>query len=266
MKSYAQIYILVYFLTNLVYNNSFAQDIEIVETKNKSKINLKLSNLNNSLQQLLEKVNRCEKRYLFNKDSVIIPLTVDELAYSLYPLQLEFLENVGKIVFVDQQYQIFTAYENRKLVYWGSVNSGKVSTPTPEGLYFVNWKHPKRISSINPSWILRYNINIELKEGIGFHQYAMPGYPASHSCIRLLVKDAKWLYEWVDLWKVAPGFVIKNKGTPIIVFGKAKDFNRRELYNIYRNKKVRDKDLLGSMFSKYKIEIIKNENDRKSIK
>jgi len=94
----------------------------------------------------------------------------------------------------------------------------------------------------------------------------MPGYPASHSCIRLLVKDAKWLYEWVDLWKVAPGFVIKNKGTPIIVFGKAKDFNRRELYNIYRNKKVRDKDLLGSMFSKYKIEIIKNENDRKSIK
>jgi len=102
MKSYAQIYILVYFLTNLVYNNSFAQDIEIVETKNKSKINLKLSNLNNSLQQLLEKVNRCEKRYLFNKDSVIIPLTVDELAYSLYPLQLEFLENVGKIVFVDQ--------------------------------------------------------------------------------------------------------------------------------------------------------------------
>jgi hypothetical protein len=45
---------------------------------------------------------------------------------------------------------------------------------------------------------LRWNFNIENKLGVGWH--SLPGYPASHSCLRL--EDAKLLYEWADEWQL----------------------------------------------------------------
>jgi hypothetical protein len=33
--------------------------------------------------------------------------------------------------------------------------------------------------------------------GFGVHQYDLPGRPASHGCVRMLERDAKWVYEWV---------------------------------------------------------------------
>ena len=64
-----------------------------------------------------------------------------------------------------------------------------------------------------------WNFNIENKKGVGFHQYDLPGFPASHSCLRLLEKDAKYLYEWADQWVLVDDENIKFKGTPVIVFG-----------------------------------------------
>jgi len=34
------------------------------------------------------------------------------------------------------------------------------------------------------------------KRGHSFHQYELPGHPASHGCIRLLERDATWIYDW----------------------------------------------------------------------
>ena len=49
----------------------------------------------------------------------------------------------------------------------------------------------------------------------------MPGYPASHSCLRLLEKDAIFLYNWADQWILDEKNkdIILVKGTPVVVFG-----------------------------------------------
>lgn len=52
------------------------------------------------------------------------------------------------------------------------------------------------------------------------HQYFLPGYPASHACVRMQEKDAKWIFDWADQWKLSSktGAVTKT-GTPVIIFG-----------------------------------------------
>jgi hypothetical protein len=55
--------------------------------------------------------------------------------------------------------------------------------------------------------------------GVGWHQYSLPGYPASHSCLRLQEKDARYLYEWADQWVLSDNDSIEVKGTPVLVFG-----------------------------------------------
>jgi hypothetical protein len=74
------------------------------------------------------------------------------------------------------------------------------------------------VSTFDDEWNLRWNFNIENKLGVGFHQYSLPGYPASHSCLRLQEEDAKYLYTWADQWKLDKD-TITLKGTPVIVFG-----------------------------------------------
>ena len=46
----------------------------------------------------------------------------------------------------------------------------------------------------------------------------MPGYPASHSCLRLQEADAKDLYKWADQW-ILKKDTVEIKGTPVLVFG-----------------------------------------------
>ena len=67
--------------------------------------------------------------------------------------------------------------------------------------------------------------NIANKAGVGMHQYLLPGYPASHSCIRVYEEDAKWLYDWAQQWQItADGASVIKNGTPVLLFGKY-DFN-----------------------------------------
>ena len=97
---------------------------------------------------------------------------------------------------------------------------GKKATQTKRGLMFANWKKEVAISTVSDEWKLRWNVNVANFEGIGWHQYAMPGYPASHSCLRMLEEDAKWMYSWVDTWILNKGgATLKANGTPVIVFG-----------------------------------------------
>jgi hypothetical protein len=86
-------------------------------------------------------------------------------------------------------------------------------------LLYTNWKAEETTSTFNDEWDLKWNFNIENKLGVGFHEYELPGYPASHSCLRQLEKDAKFLYDWADQWVLADKETVKVKGTPVIVFG-----------------------------------------------
>lgn len=166
-------------------------------------------------------VNRTDKAFFTKMDSVIIPTdgSGDISFYLPFPVEVPYLEKVDKILFFSYPTQTFAAYENGILTYTGPTNMGKKINQTPTGLFFCNWKAEETTSTFDDEWKLKWNFNIENKLGVGFHQYELPGYPASHSCLRLLEKDAKYLYEWADQWELVDDENVKFKGTPVIVFG-----------------------------------------------
>lgn len=166
-------------------------------------------------------VNRTDSTHLKKMDSILVPddLSGDLELYLPFPTSVSYLNDIEKIIFFSYPSQTFAAYEYGELVYAGPTNMGRKADPTPTGLYYTNWKAEKTTSTFNDEWDLLWNFNIENKLGVGFHQYELPGYPASHSCLRLPESDAKFLYKWADEWILASDEVVAAKGTPVIVFG-----------------------------------------------
>lgn len=166
-------------------------------------------------------INRTDKNNITKMDSILIPsdLTGDLAFYLPFPLEVPYLKGITKIIFFSYPTQTFAAYENGELIYTGPTNMGRKKDPTPTGLFYTNWKAEKTTSTFNDEWDLYWNFNIANKLGIGWHQYQLPGYPASHSCLRLQENDAKYLYNWADQWMLKDDETILVKGTPVIVFG-----------------------------------------------
>ena len=166
-------------------------------------------------------VNRTDKAFFAKMDSVVIPtdMSGDIAFYLPFPVEVSYLVDVDKILFFSYPTQTFAAYENGILIYTGPTNMGRKTDQTPTGLFFTNWKAEETISTFDDEWKLLWNFNIANKGGVGFHQYDLPGYPASHSCLRLHEKDAKYLYEWADQWVLVDDENVKFKGTPVVVFG-----------------------------------------------
>lgn len=181
---------------------------------------------NKGIARIVAAVNRTDYRHLINMDSIIVPNELDKTVenYLPFPLQVAYLKDVDKIVYFSYPSQSFAAYEYGELVYTGQTNMGSKLHPTPAQLYFTNWKAEETTSTFNDEWELRWNFNIENKEGIGWHQYELPGYPASHSCLRMTEADAKHMYDWADQWNLQGTDNVLAKGIPVIVFG-GYDFN-----------------------------------------
>jgi lipoprotein-anchoring transpeptidase ErfK/SrfK len=166
------------------------------------------------------KLNRVDAASYKRLDTIIVPEQIDTnwLAYCIFPTELPLLKDVRKMVFFAYYPQAFAAYENGKLILWGPTNMGKKATPTPTGLFSANWKALESVSTVDDEWVLKWNFNVWNKGGVGWHQYQLPGYPASHSCMRLLEEDAKYLYTWADMWVLRNG-QLAAQGTPVLIFG-----------------------------------------------
>lgn len=186
-----------------------------------------------SLRKEINKIYTPEQRYIIyalnrvdagnskRPDTLIVPdtLIADMNVYSPFPAEVPFLKDVNRMVYFSYPIQAFAAYDHGKLVHWGPTSMGKKSTRTPTGLFFSNWKSKETISTVSDEWKLKWNFNISNRGGVGWHQYAMPGYPASHSCLRMLEADAKYMYEWADQWVLQGSDNLLANGTPTLVFG-----------------------------------------------
>lgn len=170
---------------------------------------------------LILALNRIDQKNIKRKDSIVVPDTIvtNWKYYSPFPLKVEDAFQIPKLIMVSQKVQAFAAYQLGNLVLWGPTSTGKEETPTPNGLFHTNWKAEESISTFDDEWILKWSFNIDNFEGVSLHQYEMPGYPASHSCVRLYEKDAEWIYNWADQWIVtADEESIRAYGTPVIIF------------------------------------------------
>lgn len=170
---------------------------------------------------ILNAINRVDTRHLKGLDSILVPSDYShELKdYLPFPHNVEQLKDVNKILLFSYPAQVFAAYENGKMILTGPTSMGRKTKQTPQRLYFTNWKSKETTSTVDNAWLLKWNFNVHNFWGVGFHEYALPGYPASHSCMRLLEKDAKFLYDWADQWRLQEGSIVAY-GTPVIVFGK----------------------------------------------
>lgn len=187
-------------------------------------------------------LNRADSIHIKRLDSIIIPnIYSDDIKdYSPFPKYVDELKGIKKIIFFSYAAQFFAAYENGEMVLTGPTNMGRKSKPTPEGLFYTNWKAKKTVSTVSDEWILKWNFNIQNKWGVGFHEYALPGYPASHSCMRLLSKDAEFLYYWANQWILKNNHEISAYGTPVIIFGSYPFGKPKPWYQLPENPKALD--------------------------
>jgi hypothetical protein len=174
---------------------------------------------------VLEMVNRRDKAHLLRADpptpGLLVPeaWATDPLVYSPFPPSWPAGEKYAKAIVVDQVLQAFAAYEHGRIVRWGPVSTGRKETPTPEGGYNLTWRARSRRSTDNQDWLLEWYFNFVNERGVSFHLFDLPGYPASHACVRLLLRDAQWLYGWGDQWTLDERRKLASPGTPVFILG-----------------------------------------------
>ncbi len=179
---------------------------------------------------LLEKLNRADRAHLGRLKYVIVPNQWDlgQLAYSPMPLMVPSLTDQRKALVVELGAQVFGAYESGLLVRWGPVSSGGSTHKTPSGHYNLNWNARIHRSSENEDWVMPWYFNFASDRGFGVHQYDLPGRPASHGCVRMLERDAKWVFAWGEGWTLDPeSRDVVVYGTPVLVIG-SYDFKKRQ--------------------------------------
>lgn len=77
------------------------------------------------------------------------------------------------------------------------VSTGRKGYRTPPGEYVVTDKHRKWRSTLYPA-DMPFFMRLSCGE-IGFHEGKLPGYPASHGCIRMRRKDAAEFFQQVPV-------------------------------------------------------------------
>jgi hypothetical protein len=172
-------------------------------------------------------LNRKELRYLGVGSAYITPDTIvdDIRAYSVFPQYYPDGKDIPKIIFISNVYQSYACYEYGNLVRFAAANTGKERTPSFPGRYALNWKVRLHRSSLDSNWVMPFTWNFHTEAGSAFHQFDMPGRPASHSCVRQFLDDAEWLFYWGEgIKRDSLGKLIPLSGTPVIIIDHY-DFN-----------------------------------------
>lgn len=170
---------------------------------------------------LLEKLNRTDRNHLHTLPVLVVPTRWDlpEIEHSPLPRYKEWAGPHAKAIVVDLPSQAFGAYENGHLVYWGPVSSGGPEHLTPPGEFHLIWKSAGHVSTENSSWYLKWYFNFHNQRGLAFHTFPLPGKPVSHACLRMLERDAYWLYGWGDSERRGGQRRKKRRGTPVRIEG-----------------------------------------------
>lgn len=82
----------------------------------------------------------------------------------------------------------------------GEISSGKKSHRTPRGTFSILYKQRYKKSRMypKPRGGAPMPYSIQIYGNIFIHQGVLPGYPASHGCIRMRRKDARFIFDRMD--------------------------------------------------------------------
>ncbi len=97
------------------------------------------------------------------------------------------------LIIVNLKLQRANVYRNGILIGVSTISSGKKGHDTPTGVFTVLQKHIGHKSNIYDSAPMPYMQRLTWT-GIALHAGNLPGYPASHGCVRMPLAFAKLLY------------------------------------------------------------------------
>ncbi|HKU05534.1 MAG TPA: L,D-transpeptidase [Bradyrhizobium sp.] len=97
---------------------------------------------------------------------------------------------------IDQQK--IRVYDSNGLFAEGPVSTGTRSHPTPMGVFSIIQKHRMHHSNIYSGAPMPYMQRITWS-GVAIHQGVLPGYPASHGCIRMPEAFAIKMWSWTRM-------------------------------------------------------------------
>ena len=122
----------------------------------------------------------------------------------------------SKYVEVDLSSQMLYQYEGTQLIQSYRISSGKRSTPSPIGTYYINDKVPMAFSAsaglYMPYWMpfigSTYGLHALPVWPNGYKEgESHLGTPVSHGCVRLSTSAAAEVYSWIEV------------GTPVVIHG-----------------------------------------------
>lgn len=166
-------------------------------------------------KDIIKRVNRMNVR-LRPGMIIAVPKNIERLTiYDVSPFP-RYIESHGeKTIYVSQKKLAWGAYdEDGELLWWGPISSGigrcnvagGCSTPTgsfriirKQDIDCVSTVFPRRGDGDNGGAVMPYCMHFF--RGYALHgSYEVPGYRASHGCVRMFIEDARWLNEeFIDL-------------------------------------------------------------------
>jgi lipoprotein-anchoring transpeptidase ErfK/SrfK len=102
-------------------------------------------------------------------------------------------------------------FDGDKLVAFSTMSTGKKGHPTPTGVFNILQKNVDHKSNIYSNAPMPYMQRLTW-DGIALHAGHIPGYPASHGCLRLPLGFAKALYQVTKMDQ--PVVVLADLSTP----------------------------------------------------
>ena len=102
------------------------------------------------------------------------------------------------LVYVDLGRQLATVYRNGVRIAVSTISSGKRGHSTPTGVFTILQKNKDHRSSTYDNAPMPYMQRLTWK-GVAMHAGNLPGYPASHGCVRLPMEFAKKLFETMPM-------------------------------------------------------------------
>lgn len=109
-------------------------------------------------------------------------------------------------IVVDLATQKATVSRNGETVLVTKVSSGKKEKPTPPGTYVVTQKYTDWRSNLYHNASMPFFLRLSCSS-VGLHAGVIPGYPASHGCVRLPKEVAQKLYQMIP-----KGTVVEIRG------------------------------------------------------
>jgi hypothetical protein len=120
-------------------------------------------------------------------------------------------EGPMKIVVVLDTQRVYV-FQNDKLIGFSTISSGKKGKETPIGAFTILQKNIDHKSNLYSNAPMPYMQRLTW-DGIAIHGGHLPGYPASHGCIRLPLAFAKSLFAVTKLDQEV--VVLKDTSTPV---------------------------------------------------